>query len=177
LIEFKIKLTFRPYLLIMSKLVAKLSDGSCIEFDTGKFDNWCVYLKRLNQIKYAPKDVEYFGILKNFALKYGNQKIYTDFVKIYETTTKNIENKVVELIIKIALNYGQDKNEMSIWFTILYAGMVAEENKEYAILKKRIKRLGVYQVLIENLSPEYAANFSRGKKWNELDKICREREF
>jgi hypothetical protein len=161
----------------MTKLVAKLSDGSYIEFDTGKFDNWCVYLKRQNQIKYAPKDVEYFSILKKLALKYGNQKIYTDFVRIYEATTKNIDNKVVELINEIASDYGQDKNEMDIWLTVLYAGMVAEENKEFAILKKRIKRLGVYQVLIENLSPEYAANFSRGKKWDELDKICRERGF
>ncbi len=43
---------------------------------------------------------------------------------------------------------------MEIWFNVLYAGMVAEENKENAVLKKRIKRLGMHQVLIDGLEPE-----------------------
>jgi hypothetical protein len=60
---------------------------------------------------------------------------------------------------------------IDIWFTVIYAGMVAEENKKNAKLKKRIKRLGMFQVLIEKKSAEYAANFSKGKKWKELDTI------
>jgi hypothetical protein len=55
--------------------------------------------------------------------------------------------------------------------------MVAEENKEHAILKKRIKRLGLYQVLVENMEPEQAAIFSKGKKWTELDKLMKEKGF
>jgi hypothetical protein len=55
--------------------------------------------------------------------------------------------------------------------------MIAEENKKNAILKKRIKRLGIYQVLIEGMKPEVAAVFSKGKKWRELDKTMLERGF
>lgn len=55
--------------------------------------------------------------------------------------------------------------------------MIAEENKDYAILKKRIKRLGMHQILIEKISPEKASNFSRGRNWRELDKICKEYGF
>jgi hypothetical protein len=66
---------------------------------------------------------------------------------------------------------------MEIWFNVLYAGMVAEENKEHALLKKRIKRLGMHQVLLENMEPEKAALFSKGKKWTELDKLMKEKGF
>ena len=55
--------------------------------------------------------------------------------------------------------------------------MIAEENKSKAILKKRIKRLGMYQTLIQQLPAMEAAVFSKGKKWQVLDKICRELGF
>ena len=42
--------------------------------------------------------------------------------------------------------------------------MVAEENKKHAILKKRIKRLGMHQVLIEKKSAEYRSQLQQRKK-------------
>jgi hypothetical protein len=45
---------------------------------------------------------------------------------------------------------------MELWFTVLYAGMISEENKTNAILKKRVKRLGIHQVLIQNSTPSEA---------------------
>ena len=55
--------------------------------------------------------------------------------------------------------------------------MVAEENKRFARLKKYIKRLGVHQVLIEGHRASWAANYSRGKKWQELQQECDARGF
>jgi len=83
----------------------------------------------------------------------------------------------LDKITEIASSYGDDKIIMDIWFTVIYAGMVAEENKKNAILKKRVKRLGMYQVLIENQSPDFAANFSKGKKWRELDALMKKYGF
>ena len=51
--------------------------------------------------------------------------------------------------------------------------MIAEKNKEGTVLKERIKRLGMHQLLMLNYSPEVAANFSKGKKAKDLDIICR----
>ena len=67
--------------------------------------------------------------------------------------------------------------EADTWFTIIYAGMIAEENKANTILKKRIKRLGMHQLLLENYKAEDAANFSRNKKWKELDAIMKQKGF
>jgi hypothetical protein len=77
----------------------------------------------------------------------------------------------------LAAKYGEDAEEIEIWLTVIYAGMIAEENKAHAVLGKRIKRLGMYQVLIEKLSPDYAANFSKGKKWRELDAVMKGKGF
>jgi len=161
----------------MPRLIANLPDNSIIEFDSGNFDNWCVYLCRPTQKRYAPKDSEYFDILQNLGLIYGNQRIYDDFVKFYNLTTSSIDKSVVNQIIQISTSYTENKNEICVWFTVIYAGMIAEENKQKAILKKRIKRLGLHQVLIDNFEPNYAANFSKGKNWRQLDNLCKEKGF
>ena len=55
--------------------------------------------------------------------------------------------------------------------------MIAEENKAFTKLGKRIKRLGVYTLLIEKKPLKYSTNFMRGKRWREIDKLCKERGF
>ena len=44
-------------------------------------------------------------------------------------------------------------------------GMITEENKRNTRLGKRIKRLGMHQVLIEEIQPAIAVNFSRVMGW------------
>ncbi|WP_435406624.1 DUF7004 family protein [Pedobacter aquatilis] len=119
----------------------------------------------------------YFGRLNQLGEKYAHQKIYNDFVKFYSLTDKNISQVILRLIDAIAKEYAEDELEINIWFTVIYAGMIAEENKAHAILKKRIKRLGMHQVFVQHLTPVYAANFSKGKKWKELDLFMKESGF
>jgi len=161
----------------MARLIKRISDGSVVEFDSGKFDNWCVYLTRPNKNRYAPTDIEYFTFLNNLGNSHNHESIYNHFVEYYNNTNRHIDQNVLNQITEISSNYGEKSVEVDVWLTVIYGGMVAEENKEFAILKKRIKRLGMHQVLIERQSPHYAANFSRGKKWRELDALMRERGF
>lgn len=107
----------------------------------------------------------------------GIKKIYDDFVSVYEQTTSRIDDTVTNSITEIANGYGEERIWMDRWLTVIYAGMVAEENKKFKKLGKRIKHLGVYQCLIEKLEVKIAANFSKGKKWRELDAIMKERGF
>lgn len=147
----------------MATLIKILNNNTRIEFDKGTFDDWCVYLSKPNKHRYAPLDTEYFGRLQILAKKYTTQKIYNDFIKFYTLTDKNISQVILRLIDAIAKEYLEDEQEINIWFTVIYVGMIAEENKAYAILKKRVKRLGMHQVLMQHLSPVYAANFSKGQ--------------
>ena len=161
----------------MPQKLNSFSNGGFIEFDSGCFDGWCVFVTNPNQKRIAPTDVEYFTQIKEIGEKFGPKKVYDDFVVIYNRTTKNVDLKVFELILALSKFYEETSTEFEMCFNILYAGMIAEENKENAILKKRIKRLGVHQVLMDGLSPEKAAVFSKGKKWKELDEIMRLKGF
>lgn len=161
----------------MRTLIKRISNGSIIEFDSGSFDDWCVYLSRTGERRFAPKDIQYFTEIQNYAKKYTSNKIYNDFVKIYDITSSDIKKDVLDKITDISNHYDEDSINIDIWFTVIYAGMVAEENKKFAILKKRVKRLGMHQILIENKTPSFAANFSKGKKWRELDIIMKKHGF
>lgn len=161
----------------MPRRINQFSNGGFIEFDTGSFDEWCVYVTRANGKRFAPSDLWYFSRLEKLSRFYGRQTIYDDFIVIYNRTTKTIEPEVFELIAALSQSYRNDSLEIEIWLNVLYAGMIAEENKENAKLGKRLKRLGMHQVLLEKMTPEEAAVFSRGKKWKELDKLMKRKGF
>lgn len=52
-------------------------------------------------------------------------------------------------IVVVVKNFSEYSNKFAIVFTIIYLGMVAEENKLGTKLGKRIKRLGIHQVLYD----------------------------
>ncbi|HKI90151.1 MAG TPA: hypothetical protein VKA38_14070 [Draconibacterium sp.] len=161
----------------MPQKLNQFSNGGSIEFDKGSFDEWCVYITKPNGERIAPSDVQYFSRLKKLGNKYGAQKIHDDFVVIYNRTTAKPNPDVFRLISILSKFYDTDVLEMEIWFNVLYAGMIAEENKEKAILKKRVKRLGIHQVLIDGIEPEVAAGFSKGIKWQQLDRLMKAKGF
>jgi len=162
----------------MSILVKQLKNNRKVIFDKGNFDNWCVYIVEPNGQRNAPFDSTYFIDIQNLARLYPKHKIYSDFVSIYQSTTKNVDERVIQLIDKIIDTYqNEHQSVIEQWFAVIYGGMIAEENKEFAILKKRIKRLGMYQVLVLEVEPTIAANYSKGKKWTEHDALMMQYGF
>ena len=162
----------------MERLVKNIANGDRVVFNNGRFDNWCVYVVETDGSSNAPYDVQYFADLFDLSKKYPENKIYNDFILIYNKTSTNINHETIALINDIVLTYQEeDRNMTEKWFSVIYAGMIAEENKDGTILKKRIKRLGMHQVLIDGLSPDVAANFSKGKKWRDLDAIMKKKGF
>jgi hypothetical protein len=159
------------------RLITRLADGAVLEFGPGNFDDWCVFLTRPGQAAVAPSDRDYFAELRALAARHGNYRVYEDFIQVFDRTGAVVEEAVLRLVSTLAAGYRRDATEAERLLAILYSGMVAEENKAGAKLKKRIKRLGVHQVLLEGLPSEVAADFSRGRPWQELDAECRQRGF
>lgn len=160
----------------MGECIKSFSDGSILEYDRGRFDPWCVYLTR-NGSRRPPKDVDYFNQLRELASKYGVGRVYQDFVQIYDLVGKEKTDSDLAAISRIAASYEEDALEVDMIFSILYLAMIAEERKAGTRLGKRIKRLGVHKLLIENRSVDEAANFMRGMGWRDIDALCRERGF
>ncbi len=161
----------------MPRLIKQFQDGSVLEYDSGSFDDWCVFLTRPDVKRYAPRDTQYFARFAQLGQTHGVKQIYTDFCSMYEITGKNLTPDGHALIERVTAHYGADALEMQILFTVVYAGMVAEENKAFTRLGKRVKRLGLHQVLCEGMPPHIAANFSRGRPWRELAALCEARGF
>lgn len=157
--------------------IHKTKGGAKVFFGKGNFDSWCVFLERPSQPAYAPRDTEYFSFFLKLAKNTSAAAVYHSFRKIYARTTNELDDAVSKVITAQAEKYGDDAEEAEIWFAVIYGGMVAEENKRNAILKKRIKRLGLHQVLMQGVSVSDAANWSRGKRWQEIDRECQRLGF
>lgn len=161
----------------MGQLVKLFSDGSFLEYDRGSFDGWCVYLTKKGEERRALKDADYFYQLKQLAEKYGVKRVYSDYVRVYNMTGILVEGSSLAVISEIAGSYEGDALEVDIMFSILYMAMIAEEQKEFTRLGKRIKRLGIHKLLVENRSISESANFMRKMKWREIAALCTERGF
>jgi hypothetical protein len=159
------------------QLIRRFADGTTLAFGRGLFDDWCVLLTNAKVANYAPRDTEYFTRLGELAAEHGAPTLYRDFVRVYERTSAQLDPGVLDLISEIAAAYSANAHKAELLFALLYATMVAEENKRKAILKKRVKRLAIHQILLENLPIGLAVEWSKGKRWYELDRECRKRGF
>ena len=156
-------------------LVKEFGRGMSLSFGRGNFDDWAIIVKHPTYPR-MPTDEWYFKKLVKFSLYSSPVELYEQFVAIYDVTTKKVEQEVLDMISGIAKKY-PNPIEVDIVFCILYMGMIAEENKEGAILGKKIKRLGVYQTLVEGLHTSISAHYSRGKSADYLIEVCRYRGF
>lgn len=160
------------------KRIKEFNDGTYLKYGLGRIDNWCVYLVDENSKATPPLDTHYFEELYHLANVYGKDKVYIDFASIYDKTGKNINEKILQKITHIAQTYSlEDILDVDKLFTTLYMAMVAEENYPGTKLGRKIKRLGIYEMLFSGRNIIEAANFMRGMNWREINELCRERGF
>lgn len=159
------------------RTVKEFPDGSSLEYDKGKFDGWCVYERAADGGRSAPRDTDYFRTLNTFAAERGAETVYSDFVRLYEATGAEIAGGALVLIDEMSKGYGSYGLLAAKTYTTMYMGMVAEEQKSFTKLGKRVKRLGVHKLLVEGDPVDVAAHFMRGMKWQEIAALCEERGF
>lgn len=147
--------------------------GYDIFFGVGGFDKWAVYIDG-NEYSYdILLDSDYFQWLLKLSNLYTVEQVYSDFCYIYEDVSHNFNEEQCLHICKIVdSHYAEDTLH---WWIILYMTMVAECKKDGAILKKRIKHLGVYNILFDKYSIDYVTSYMKDKGWQYLDKLMQER--
>jgi len=154
-----------------------LPDGTELVWDKGRIDAWCVYIVKDGKRR-APLDTEYFDYIMKLGERVGEDHTYAIFCSVWELAEKEPQDKASRVIDGlVALIPPAMRESGRLWFNVLYMGMVSEENYPNTKLGKRIKRLGVYQLLFENMSPFEAANWSKTKPWRELADECEQRGF
>jgi hypothetical protein len=158
----------------ISSIIHKFEDGSFLAYDRGSFDSFRVsFYKPGGTYDTSPKDTDFFY----FFLSIGNNQLVWEEIL---TLSKSVSRKTdFEKIIIPSITSSIKESKM---FYALAAAMGAEENKAGTRLGKRVKLLGCYQVLILNMKPEIAANWSRkmpGKTmdWKIIDQECKKFGF
>ena len=158
----------------------KFRDGEEIYFAKGKFDDWCVYRRPPGERARPPRDADYFAELLRLGERYGHRRVYDYFRAVYDLTDRTRRWSVFRLVGEQGSRLEEvDYLPYAKVMVTLYYAMIAEENREPARrypLKKKVKKIGVFQVLIEGLSPGEAADFSRGKPARVLLELLREYE-
>lgn len=157
-------------------------DGSKMFHGSGKFDAWCVYYEEPDKEPIALLDKGYFKVLNFLKNEYNGEKVYNDFVKIYNLATADFNKDVMATIKEVSKTYGIHQLRAEKMFTVLYMAMVSEFHwvsraGKPTVLNKRLKRLGVYQIAILNYNPTDAANYSRHKSISELVEECKRYGF
>ena len=152
------------------------ADGSSIGFGRGKIDNFCVYVKDETGVR-APLDTEYFQFIHDLATEHGTLAVYNAFKKIYDVAEKELLPEAISVIDQVSERFSASKLKPEFYFSILYLCMVAEQNYPNTRLGKRLKRLGLYQLLFEEMNVHEAANWSRGKSWRVIADECEKRGF
>lgn len=155
----------------------ELFDGGYLYYSKGRFDDWCVYEIDENGVKSILKDIDYFNEFQELSSFIDSDRLYNDFVKVYNITGDNIKEEDVTYIQNIVKQYDEYAERMFRLYSILYMAMIAEQNKKNTKLGKRIKRLGMYNLLVLDNDPEYCANFMKQMGWREIDKLCIEGGF
>lgn len=160
-----------------NEIILLLSHGGIrIEQKRGKFDGWLI-MKNGEWLK----DRDYFGWLLDASQRYGVDKVYNDFIRVYDVvpnernnrSSSQISNISMAVIYEVASTYRECSELACIIFTELYTTMVAEEMKAGSKLGRRIKRLAVYQLLCLDMRLNVVVSYSKNRPWRELDEICR----
>ena len=99
------------------------------------------------------------------------------FIDLTEMVSGTVHIYVESGVEGYSKEYGEDAVVVDKTFSIIYCGMIAEEQKAGTKLGKRIKRLGIHVLLIDNQAVGYAAHFMRGMGWKDIDSHCQERGF
>lgn len=148
-------------------------NGFHLGFCKGNFDDYCVQVSKKGYNYRWFKDEEYFRWLKRLSERYGVEKVYNDFKYVYGKVRCGVTSEEANKIIReVDKNYNEPTQQ---WWGLFFMTMLAEEYKENSILGKRIKHLGVYNVLIDEYKIGYVVRYMRGKPWEYLEEECYKR--
>lgn len=144
-----------------------LEDGTKIYFGTGKIDGWCVFIEKDGDVT-IPLDYDYFTELFDLCAVCGKEKVYRSFCIIYDSVEANdwtLDDKKNCYAICKRVSAEYEQPTLKLWLTY-YMAMLAEEMKDGKILGKRIKRLGVYNMLFDEYPIKYITGYidSQGNK-------------
>jgi hypothetical protein len=173
----------RGIYLVPEQIQILLDEPVKIVRERGRIDDWLITVDG----KWV-KDEDYFQWLLNLTQFFEENVLYDLFVDVYNCVGFQFDKN----FYSIELPYLIEKRLGNIWYSasdiyeevfkvyaVLYAVLLAEQNRFYkdtnriypVPVKKRIKRLGVFQILKLGMSANEAARYSKKSKDELLQEV------
>ncbi|QWT17522.1 hypothetical protein KPC83_06720 [Collinsella sp. zg1085] len=134
----------------------------------------------------APEDVDYMQEIRDLAVKYGRERVWSSFLDLYEVIPQKrdveISREMTQKVLQITAEYPGEPRLRYILDCLLCA-MIAENNRlcKYGSkfdtkLGKKVKALGIYQAIFEpELGIREVANYSKGQSVEWISNECANR--
>jgi len=149
-----------------------------ISFREGSFDWWQV---TSGDPWFYVFDTEWLVTAKRLARRYGADHFYAEFANLYHLISPDpTDLRALGHADRLGTTqFGETGRDLFVW--LRYAMLAEErrrvETKGKCAMGKRLKRLGLHQVLWLGMSPEEAADWSRGRRVRELNRVCNKYGF
>ena len=114
-------------------IIKRFSDNSLLEYDRGSFDDWCVYYTNSSGIRKPPRDTDYFEFLCQLANEFTVEKVYGDYVQVYNWTGNKVKEGVLNNITTLSASYGEKALAVNIVFSILYLAMISSRSPKSSV--------------------------------------------
>lgn len=135
-------------------------DGTQLVYDDGEYDGWRVSFYDNDKFVWSPTDEELFSELLSFGQEHN------DLFYAILAVADQIGPRTDFAQVRIETIDGTLKEEKM--YSALAAMMIAEERKKSTQLGKKVKLLGLFQLLLEGFTPYKAAHWSRGRSTEEI---------
>ncbi len=153
-------------------IIHTFPDCSQLTFGKGPSADWAIYMKRPNQRSKESTMADCILGLNALGERYGGERLYSNFLQIYDLATTEICDEVFSTIYSIAQEYSSDLMDVMLLFSEIYAHMVALENNADVKGGKIRCRLAVYMLLMEDQDAKFVTTFVRKAKKDDIDNIC-----
>ena len=139
-----------------------------IGFCRGRIDDWCILFQCLEADgmwhRYAPRDKYYFNQLALLAQQYQMglhpEKVWNHMMWLFyrmQNTRRMVDPDVMQEIFTLCRSEYGNLYAMALeCFTLIYYGMIAEENKAFSKAGREIKMNGIHKVLMERIPVDIA---------------------
>lgn len=160
----------------LKSLITAFDDRTYLCYTRGAFDNWRVtFLDSEGKQETSPKDTAFFDYFLSL-MAYGNtgREIFNIIKRMSKKISKgmdidfdHLKDEIYEYAEELSIPEEEKLRFEKAMMSVL-AAMLSEEQKAFTKLGKKLKLLGLHQVLIGKMDPKIAANWSRGKPWREI---------
>ena len=149
-----------------------------ISFAKGRFDYWLVDAP--GNVWLNASDDLWLQRAKDAADRHGRNEIYLEFNELYHLITPDPYDLRAIYLIENRVYCSESAEMLKTFYWLRYA-MLAEERRRVEDRKyplgKRVKRLGLLQVLYHGMTPQEAASWSKGRPAKEIAAMCRKYGF